>query len=75
MARIRKDGFPIRAIRAIRGKKSFLKWLSLRNSTAKEQSENGSQSNTDRSATLIGKANFFFAPLRLRAFALKPAPR
>jgi hypothetical protein len=29
MTRIRKDGIPIRAIRAIRGEKSCLNWLSL----------------------------------------------
>jgi hypothetical protein len=37
---------------------------------AKEDGQNGSQTNAHRLLTRIGKSNFFFAPLRLCVFAL-----
>jgi hypothetical protein len=42
-----------------------------RRKDAKEDGQNGSQTNAHRLVTRIGKSNFFFAPLRLCAFALK----
>jgi uncharacterized protein len=42
-----------------------------RRKDAKEDGQNGSQTNAHRLMTRIGKSNFFFAPLRLCAFALK----
>ena len=38
---------------------------------AKEEVENASRTNTHSLVTLIARANFFFAALRLRVFALK----
>jgi hypothetical protein len=38
---------------------------------AKEEGENGCQTNVHRLVNWIGRVNFFFAPWRLRAFALK----
>jgi hypothetical protein len=38
---------------------------------AKEDGENGCQTNAHRLVTWIGTANFFLASWRLRAFALK----
>jgi hypothetical protein len=38
---------------------------------AKEEDENGSQANAHRMETRMGRDNFFFAPWRLGAFALK----
>src|SRR5580700_933816 len=42
-----------------------------RRKDAEEDGQNGSQVNAHHLVTRIGKSNFFFAPLRLCAFALK----